>query len=38
MATRDLDAAWTVLDKKKLRNGDITTEFKRIGGKEKVTY
>jgi len=36
-ATRDLDAARKVLEKTKLQNGDITTEFKRIG-KGKVTY
>jgi len=38
MATRDLDGAREVLEKPTLRNGDITTEFKRIGGKGKVTY
>jgi hypothetical protein len=36
-ATGDLDAARKVLEKTKLRNGDITTEFRRIG-KGKVTY
>jgi hypothetical protein len=36
-ATLDLDAARKVLKKMKLKNEDITTEFKRIG-KRKVTY
>ena len=38
MATRDLDAARKVMEKTKLRNGDITAEFQRIKGKGKVTY
>lgn len=38
MATQDLDAARTVLEKTQLRNGDITTEFKRVSGKGKVTF
>ena len=38
MATRNLDAARKVMEKTKLRNGDITTEFKRVRGKGKVTY
>lgn len=36
-STRDLGAARGVLEKTMLKNGDITTEFKRIG-KGKVTY
>ena len=38
MATRDLDAAQKMMEKTKLRNGDITAKFKRVKGKEKVIY